>query len=81
VLKTPLGAANSKPIDDNKAGNGHGFGGKYVTAILFKPDDYFVITNAGLYTLEVQMRFWGDISNKQYGVITTPPVRVQVEKR
>jgi len=79
--KTPVGAANSQPIDNSKAHRGHGFGGKYVAMVLFKPDDFFVITNAGVYTLQVQMRFWSEITNKQYGVVTTPPVRVQVVRQ
>jgi hypothetical protein len=47
---------------------------------LFVPDDYFVITNKGTYTLEVRIRLWAQKTNGQYGVIISPPVRVQIER-
>lgn len=47
---------------------------------LFVPDDYFVITNKGIYTLEVRIRLWTQKTNGQYGVVVSRPVRVQIEK-
>lgn len=47
---------------------------------LFVPDDYFVLTNKGIYTLEVRIRLWTQKTNGQYGVVISPPVRVQIEK-
>jgi len=47
---------------------------------LFVPDNYFVITNKGIYTLDLQIRAWVQKTNDQYGIVVSPPVRVEVEK-
>jgi hypothetical protein len=45
-----------------------------------KPDDYFVLTTNLPAILEVQMRFWVKQTNGEYGIITTPQLRVRIEK-
>jgi hypothetical protein len=48
---------------------------------MFVPDNYFIITNKGIYTLDVQMRVWTQKTNGQYGIVVSPPVQVQIEKQ
>jgi hypothetical protein len=49
--------------------------------VMFKPEEYFVITNNGVYTLQVQLRIWMLTTNKQGGVVvTSPPVKIHVKK-
>jgi hypothetical protein len=89
VPKTSFGVDNSKPVDvtkkharDLKIKN---LGGVSMTSILlreaFRPEDYFVITNRGVYTLQAQIRIWTQTTNGQFGVVLSEPVRVEVQKR
>jgi hypothetical protein len=87
VPKTGLGRDNSKPVDLNKKPPRDlevKLGGVSPTKVLFReafrPKDYFVITNKGVYTLQAQIRVWTRITNGQYGVVVSQPVRVHVEK-
>lgn len=89
VPKTRFGGDNSKPVDpekkrarDLKVKNlGPVTPTSWIFREGFRPDDYFVITNKGVYTLEAQIRVWTQRTNDQYGVVLSQPVRVQVEKR
>jgi len=85
IPKTNLGFENSELIGSNKpvlysrfAITSYSWPGR----IMFRPDEYFVMTNNGIYTLEAQLRIWMLTTNRQNGVvIISPLVRVQVEKR
>ena len=44
------------------------------------PENYFVITNKGIYTLDLQIRAWVQKTNDQYGVVVSPPMRVEIDK-
>ena len=70
---------------------------------LFRPDDIFVITNKGVYEMEIRMRLcvimtngapdlkamtdWRNVTlrglpfTKDFGVLTSPPLRVKVIKK
>ncbi|HEY5346411.1 MAG TPA: hypothetical protein VIK62_08720, partial [Verrucomicrobiae bacterium] len=76
--------------------------GEGVQGSLFRPDDVFVITNKGVYELEVRTRLYVIMTNgipdvsamfdgrnatgrglpfiKDFGVLTSPPLRVKVIK-
>lgn len=47
---------------------------------LFVPEDYFFITNKGIYTLDLRVRAWGQITNNQYGVVISQSIRVGIDK-
>lgn len=47
---------------------------------LFVPQDYFVITNKGIYTMDVRIRAWAQNTNGQYGIVISSPVRVEIRK-
>ena len=87
VPKSKLGLQNSKPVDtkesasDLKIKHAPIVVGKGYFNSVFVPDDYFMITNAGVYTLELQMRCWTWKTNGQYGVVISPPIRVEIKKR
>ena len=69
-----------------------------LTRSLFRPNDMFVLTNRGVYELEISIRLWVQTTNKgapnelseltqpgigtnfQFGVVTSPPVRVKIIK-
>jgi hypothetical protein len=48
---------------------------------LFVPDKYFAIPEKGIYTLDLQIRAWVQKTNNQYGVVVSPPLRVEVENK
>ena len=86
--KTRFGTDNSKTVDPKKQ---HPWelkvklGGITPTSGLvrsaFRPEDVFVMSNKGVYTLEAQIRVWTQKTNGQFGVVLSQPVRVKVEKR
>lgn len=86
VPKTDMGVKNSQPVNIQGA---YGLKIRHTPDIvlhdyvnnLFVPSDYFVITNKGVYLLDVQMRVWTLKTNNEYGVVTSPPVRVEVERK
>lgn len=87
VSKTSLGRLHTNPVDTSKSARELKVRHRPITAnggwvdVLFIPDDFFVITNVGFYTLEVQLRCWTQTTNGQYGIVVSPPVQVLVEKR
>ncbi len=87
VAKSAKGLEMSKPVDTGKSvGELHIKHhpidpNRSLFNNLFVPDDYFTITRTGTYTLDVQMRAWVQETNKQYGVVVSPPVHVLIEKK
>ena len=101
VEKTSLGMEYSRPPPIPKsmseAADLHGSTGSR-GAVLFRAEDIFVMTNRGLYQLEVSIRLWAQTTNQGtpneviglmqpevgtnylFGVLTSPPVRVQIMK-
>lgn len=86
VSKTEIGLKMSKSVDiakgprdleirHNPVSPNHA-----VVNNLFIPDNYFIITEKGSYTLDVQIRAWVQETNNQYGVVISPPVRVEIDK-
>jgi hypothetical protein len=84
VAKTDNGLKMSKSVDITKGPKDleirhQGVGNQL--NYLFVPDKYFAIPEKGIYTLDLQIRAWVQKTNNQYGVVVSPPLRVQVEKR
>jgi hypothetical protein len=47
---------------------------------LFTPQDCFALTNKGLYTLNLRVRVWTELTNGNYGFVLSPPLRVIIDK-
>ena len=102
VPKTELGIKNSAfaqlPSRPDKLRPAFVSMGNGAFIQLFRPDDMFVITNAGSYELELRMRICVPMTNglpdssvmmnsfafipdRNLGILTSPPIRVEVVKK
>ena len=83
VAKTEAGLKMSKSVDITKGpkemGIRHQGVGNQLNN-LFVPDKYFVIQDKGVSTLDLQIRAWVQKTNSQYGVVISPPMRVEIDK-